>query len=84
MRFSQLSGKEIVNLDSGERLGVLGQSDLVIDPETGAIDAIVLPAVSFFAFGKKKNDVVIPWQAIRKIGSEMIIVELGQKARAYE
>lgn len=82
MRFSEFSGKEIIDLDNGERMGVLGQSDLIIDPESGEIESILLPGTSFLGFGKKRNEVMIPWSAIRKIGPDMIIVELKERGRA--
>ena len=82
MRFSKFSSKEVIDLDNGERMGVLGQSDLVIHPESGQIQSIILPGSSFFGFGKRKNDVVIPWESIRKIGPDMIIVELTERGRA--
>lgn len=80
MRFSKFSGKEVIDLDNGERMGILGQSDLVIHPETGRIESIVLPGNSFLGFGRQKNEVVIPWQSIRKIGPDMIIVELKDRS----
>lgn len=79
MRFSEFSGKEIINLDNGERVGIVAQSDLVIDPENGEIESIVLPATSFLRLGKKRDEIVIPWNTIRKIGPEMIIIELRRK-----
>ncbi|MCF6093179.1 YlmC/YmxH family sporulation protein [Microaerobacter geothermalis] len=84
MRFSEFSGKEIINLDNGERIGVIGQTDLMVDPGTGKVEAIILPGVSLFGLGKKKEDIIIPWQAIRKIGPEMIIVELSARGFAAE
>lgn len=75
MRYSELGGKEIINLDNGERMGVVGQSDLVIDPKTGSIESIIVPNTGVLKIGRKKDDVMIPWKSIRKIGSEMIIVE---------
>ena len=52
MRFSELGGKEIVNLYDGERLGVIGGSDLVIDEDSGSIVFLLIPRKkkSTFAF----------------------------------
>lgn len=77
MRFSQFGGKEIIDLNSGERLGVIHQSDLLIDPVTGRIQSILLPIGRFW--GKQKEEIVIPWESIRKIGSEMVIVQLKER-----
>lgn len=37
MRLSELVGKHIVNIYDGARLGTVGDSDLVIDTETGKL-----------------------------------------------
>ena len=79
MRLSELGGKEIIGLDNGERLGVISDSDLVINPESGQIESIILPRGSFWGLGKKREDLVIPWQAIVKIGPDMVIIQLNQQ-----
>lgn len=76
MRFSELGGKEIVDLNNGARMGTAGQTDLVIDTETGKIHSMLLPGSSFFGFNKKKEGMTIPWNTIRTIGSEMIIIDI--------
>ncbi|GBF11293.1 YlmC/YmxH family sporulation protein [Tepidibacillus sp. HK-1] len=84
MRFSELNGKEIIDLSSGERIGTVGHTDLIIDPNSGEIEAMVLPKTSFLNIGKQKEEVYIPWNAIRKIGPEMIIVEKKARVKSYE
>ncbi|MGG4453717.1 YlmC/YmxH family sporulation protein [Brevibacillus porteri] len=76
MRLSELGGKEIIGLDNGEKMGVISDSDLVIHPENGMIQSIILPGGSFFGFGKKREDLVIPWSSIVKIGPDMVIIQL--------
>lgn len=79
MRLSKLGGKEIVNLSDGGRLGVLAESDLLIDERSGKIRAIVVPDFkNQFAIFYDKNFVEIPWNCVRKIGSDMIIIELEE------
>lgn len=73
MRYSDLAGKEIVCIDEGIRLGVVNDTDLIIDTEKGVIDSIIIP------YGKgifKKRIVVVPWKGIKKIGRDLIIVDL--------
>lgn len=82
MRFSQFGGKEIIDINSGERLGVISQSDLLIDPYTGQIESILLPIGRYFS--KHKEEIVIPWRAVRKIGSEMVIVQLKERGALSE
>lgn len=43
MRLSELGGKEIVDLQKAERLGILGQTDLEINRETGEIHELIIP-----------------------------------------
>ncbi len=78
MRLSELGEKELVNLNSGGRLGILSDSDLVIDEDSGKIISLLVPDRRFTLklFGVEKNSMDIPWDSIRKIGYDMIIVEL--------
>lgn len=77
MRLSKLAGKEIINLQDGGKLGVIGETDLVISPETGQLESIIIPSRASL-FGKRDGqNMVIPWQAIKKIGAEVIIVDMG-------
>lgn len=78
MKLSELGVKEVVNLNNGGRLGVLADSDLVIDEGSGKIISILVPdrRLSLRLLGVEKNSMDIPWDAIRKIGYDMIIVEL--------
>ena len=43
MRFRELSGKELIDADHGTRLGVLGQTDLNINPVDGMVEEIIIP-----------------------------------------
>lgn len=77
MMLSDLGGKEIVNLNNGERLGIIADSDIIVDEKTGKILTLIVPErkLQFKLFAE--NDYIeIPWHAIRKIGNDMIIIEL--------
>ncbi len=77
MKFGELGGKEIVNLSDGTRLGMLAESDLLIDERTGKIKALLVPDIrSNFSLFSEKDFMEIPWEAVKKIGSDMIIIEL--------
>ncbi len=79
MRMVELAGKEIVNVYDGARLGVVGESDMVIDPESGQINAIIIPRrTNLINFWADRQHMVIPWESIKKIGYELIIVDLDQ------
>ena len=74
MRLSELANKRIINLFNGEIIGSAGDSDLMIDPQSGSISEITVP------MGRHRNanrsELSIPWTAIRKIGPEVIVVDI--------
>ena len=81
MLLSDLAGKEIINLFDGAKLGLVGDADLAISA-SGAIEAIILTSRSGFSglWGNNERDrdiQVIPWEAIKKVGSEVIIVDMS-------
>jgi len=76
MRLSEISNKEIIDYDKGERLGVLGQTDLIIDEKSGQIEAFVIPTLKWFGLGKRDKEVTVYWKQIKKIGQDMIIIEV--------
>ncbi|MEG6615705.1 YlmC/YmxH family sporulation protein [Peptococcaceae bacterium 1198_IL3148] len=79
MRLSDLVGKEIVNIVNGSRLGIIGDSDLSIDVDSGQIKHIILPRrANMLNFWVDRQSMVIPWDLVRKVGEEVIIVELDQ------
>jgi YlmC/YmxH family sporulation protein len=74
-RYCKLRQKEVVNVQDGARLGFI--CDLILDPCTGKICGIVVPGPSRFSFlFKGERDQVIPWRNIRKIGEDVILVEI--------
>lgn len=74
MKYSDLAGKEIIDIDEGVRLGVVSETDLIVDLKTGKIQSIIIPYRGHF-FHRK--ELVIPWHGIRKIGVDLIIVDLS-------
>lgn len=78
MRLSELGNKELVNLNNGGRLGLLQDSDIIFDEETGKIISLLSSEkkLSLKLFGIEDRGMEIPWDSIRKIGYDMIIVEL--------
>ena len=66
--------KEVINLIDGRRLGYV--QDVEADFSTGEITAIVVPGTSkMFSIGNK-GDITIPWNKIKKIGDDIILVEI--------
>lgn len=78
MRFKDISGKEIVNINEGTRLGVLGQTDLEINEQTGKIEAFIIPSYKWFGLKKEGEMTKIHWDSVKKIGEDMIMVEMDK------
>ncbi|QEK11962.1 YlmC/YmxH family sporulation protein [Crassaminicella thermophila] len=72
---SDLREKEIINIIDGRRLGFI--SDIEVNLEKGRIEALIVPGPGKILgiFGKD-NDYVITWREIKKIGVDVILVEL--------
>lgn len=77
MRLNELVGKEMVNIYDGMRMGTVGESDMLVNQETGDIVSIILPnRGNAFTFWADRQKLVIPWDAVKKIGREVIVVDL--------
>ena len=67
--------KEVVNIKDGKRLGYV--QDVCADLESGRITSIIVPGNNkLFKFFSGSGDVVIPWENIKCIGEDIILVEL--------
>ncbi|MBQ2887920.1 MAG: YlmC/YmxH family sporulation protein [Firmicutes bacterium] len=86
MRLSQLLGKRIINIFDGEILGLVGDADLVVNPDTGLIEALIIPSRGERLAGEKKRFgaephlLQIPWEKVCKVGSEVIVVDVDPQA----
>lgn len=79
-RFSEIGGQEIINLYDGGRLGVVADIDLLVDEKTGNIQSLLIPeSRGFFSIMSDKNYIEVPWDAVKKIGQDTLIVELDEK-----
>ena len=81
LRFGELRGKEIINLHTGRRMGTVGESDLAVDEGTGEIRALLLPGRNGIFGGSR--EVEVPWSCVRRIGPEVVIVELEGPASGW-
>lgn len=72
--FSELRSKEVIHVGDGERLGFV--SDVEIDTVTGRVVSISVPgAYKILGLFGKETDRRIPWENIKKIGDDLVIVE---------
>jgi YlmC/YmxH family sporulation protein len=78
MKISELQAKDVVNIADGKKLGQI--QDLELDLKQGVVKAIVVPTEQkLFSWLSSGQEVVIPWNQIVKIGSDVILVRLGNR-----
>ncbi|WP_108669774.1 YlmC/YmxH family sporulation protein [Peribacillus acanthi] len=74
VRISEFQVKDIVNIGDGKRLGTI--VDLDIDPTTGKIEAIIVSGSGkLLGLFSREEDIIIPWNKIKKIGADVVLVE---------
>ncbi|MCG8515315.1 MAG: YlmC/YmxH family sporulation protein [Halanaerobiales bacterium] len=76
LKNSELRMKDVIDLKRGKKLGFI--DDVDIDLAEGRVKAFIIPAHSnkVFSFFSKKHDLVIGWDEIKKIGEDVILVEI--------
>ena len=77
-RIYELRQKEIINIKDGARMGFV--ADVEINDETGEIENLIVPgpAKVFGVFGREM-EYVIPWDAIKRVGDDIILVDVDTK-----
>ena len=74
MRVTDLSCKEVVCVSDGARLGYV--SDVEVTVPEGQVCSIVVPGkCRWFGLVGRTEELVIPWNAIRRVGDDIILVE---------
>lgn len=78
MRICKLKEKEVINVCSGKRLGCI--ADVEINICTGEIEAIVIPGPGkICGFFGTDCEYVIPFSCIKKIGPDIVLVEIKEE-----
>lgn len=81
-RVSLFKNSEVVNLSDGRRLGFVSDAD--INFETGRLEAIMVAgAGKLFGAPAKESELIIPFEKIRKIGDDVIIVDIEERVLKY-
>ncbi len=74
IRIGDLRDRDVVNINDGKRLGLI--NDIELDVESGTIKAIIIPgAAGFMGVLGRKQDLVISWEKIVKVGVDTILVD---------
>ena len=67
--------KEVINIVDGKRLGFV--QDVTANLETGTITSIIVPGNSkLFNIFSSGNEIVIPWDNVKCIGDDLILVQI--------
>ena len=73
-RIAQLRLKEIISISDGSRFGYVG--DMELDLDSGQIKALIVPGrLRLFGLLGREEDVIIPWEAVRRFGEDTILVD---------
>ena len=75
MKFSELRCKEVICVNDGQRLGFI--CDVKLEVPDGCVAAIVVPGpCKLLGVVGRKDDYVIPWNCIRRIGPDIVLVDI--------
>ena len=78
IRFTDLQCKEVICISNGQRLGFI--TDVQIEIPGGEVCAIVVPGpCRLLGIAGRREDFVIPWSCIRKIGPDIVLVDTNPK-----
>ena len=73
-RIAELRGREVINIRTGYRLGYV--CDVLFDLESGKIASLLVPAqAKFFGLFGHPNDYIIPWDCVKRIGDDIILID---------
>ncbi|MDD7729405.1 MAG: YlmC/YmxH family sporulation protein, partial [Clostridia bacterium] len=74
----ELKQKEIINICTCRSLGC--PIDVEFDCVTGRLTALIVPGPGkFCTFFGRDSEFIIPWECIRQIGDDIILVEIQEE-----
>ena len=74
-RIRELQKKEVINLSNGKRLGFVYDAEMNL--QTGMVESLIVPCKnSILRFFFKYEEMVIHFEKIKKIGDDIILVDL--------
>lgn len=79
-RIADLKYKEVISVTDGSRFGFVG--DMEVDLDSGQVRALVVPGrLRLFGLLGREEDRYIPWEAVRRFGEDIILVEDAPQPR---
>ncbi len=73
INLGRLRCKEVISITDGCRIGYV--DDIEIDTDTGKVVSVIVPSHRKFLFFFSRTVYSIPWDSIRKVGDETVLVE---------
>jgi YlmC/YmxH family sporulation protein len=81
-RVADIRCKQVINICDGCCLGF--PSDVLIDMEIGRLVAIMVPGpAKYWGLFGRKHDFIIPWDCIKRIGGDTVLVELNEHKHCH-
>lgn len=78
IRASDLAARDVINVVDGRRLGNI--VDVELDLSTGRIVSVIVPGQpKVLGILGKSDDYVVPWENIKKVGEDVILVEVSER-----
>ena len=75
IKFTDLHCKEVICISDGKRLGFV--SDARVELPEGKLAAIIVPGpCKIWGVAGRRDDYVIPWHCICRIGPDIILVDI--------
>ena len=83
MRLRELQEKNVINIKNCKCLGNV--IDIDLDEKEGCINALILPGPGhFFGIFCREYELFIPWCDVKKIGPEIILVDVDEKEATHK
>ena len=83
MTLEELHRKDVIQARTGANLG--RADDLAFSPETGRIEGLILHGrPRLFGLLGREEDRYVPWDAVRRFGQDIILVEEEPRPRLGE
>ena len=75
IKLTQLQCKEVICVENGQRLGFI--EDIQIEVPEGRVVALTVPGPGkLLGLGISRHEYCIPWNCIRKIGPDIVLVDV--------
>jgi len=75
VKISDLRMREVINVLDGKKLGNI--IDIDLDLEKGRVLSFILPGrVRGWSIFSRREDIIVPWDKIVRIGRDVILVEV--------